>query len=216
MEHRELKLEMIAVALELYHKNCLAAADGNISVKLADDEILITPSGRPKRSITPEDMALIDVHNRVISGHPSSEMQMHTYIYRHCPEAKVVVHAHPPTAIAWTIAQPQLQMLPAECLSELIIATGGIPIAPYALPGTEQMGEVLAPFLPQYRAIILARHGALSWGESLEEALNGIERIEHTAQILKAAKELGQLTYLEEDAVEKLYQLRRKIGNRLL
>ena len=214
--HQVLKQAMIDTAIELHRQNMLAGADGNISCRLSDGEILITPSGKAKRSVSAAEIAVITSNNQVLSGNPSSEMLMHTYVYRHCPQAKVVVHAHPPAAIAWTIAEPGLKALPCECMSELILATGGIPIAPFARPGSLAMGEVLADYLPQYQAIILARHGALTWGQTLEEALNGMERIEHSAQILLKARSLGPLTFLPEQEVAALYEMREKIGNRLL
>lgn len=211
-----IKDEIIEIAVHLASKNLLAAADGNISYRLKENEVLITPSGRPKRRIKPADIAHIDIENNLISGKPSSESLMHCFIFRHCPEAKAIIHAHPPTAIAWTIAEPELKKLPDDCLSELILATGGIPIAAYARPGTNMMGEVLRSFLPQHRAIILARHGAITWGESLEECCNGMERIEHTAEILWKAASLKQLSALPAAEVAALYEMRAKLGNRLL
>ena len=119
---------------------------------------------------------------------------MHLAVYRSCPEARAVVHAHPPTAIAWSLARPGLDFLPSDALPEVILAAGSIPFVPYARPGTAAMGEVLAPFLPENRLMVLARHGALAWGGTLEEAHNGMERLEHACQILKAAGELGGAT----------------------
>lgn len=208
--------EIIAASRRLYEKNLLAGCDGNISIRLSDKEILITPSGRPKWSIRPQDIARITIDNEVLSGNPSSEMLMHTAVYRKCPDARTIVHAHPPNAIAWTIAEPELKELPSEMLSELILACGAIPIALYARPGTKMMGEVLEPYLPDHKAIILARHGAITWGGSLEEACNGMERIEHTAYILLQARKLGPLTSLPEEEIIALRAMRKNLGNRLL
>jgi L-fuculose-phosphate aldolase len=141
---------------------------------------------------------------------------MHLEVYKRCPKAKAIVHAHPPTAIAWTVAKPDLRELPAEALSELILAVGRVPIAPYARPGTLDMGSVLAPFLPACRVILLARHGALSWGEDLEEAYNGMERLEHISQILKSASDLGGITSLPVEEVKVLREMRAKMGERTL
>lgn len=208
--------EIVEVCRSLNARNFLAAADGNVSVRLSDQEILITPAGLNKSRIEPGQMAVITLDNKIVSGNPSSERLMHLAVYQACPQAKAVVHAHPPTAIAWTIARPELSELPAECMSELILALGRIPVVPYARPGTEEMGKNLLPFLPACRAMILARHGALSWGESLEEAYNGMERIEHSALILKTAQELGGLTMLPAEEVAKLRELRKKLGDRIL
>ena len=216
MDETYFRTQMIATAKHLHQKNMLAAADGNISYRLSDTYILITPAGRAKSTLMPEDIAVITLDNTIISGKPSSERLMHLAIYQQCPHARCVVHAHPPTAIAWSIACPQLTYLPDECLSELILACGRVPIVPYARPGTAAMGEVLLPFLPQYRALILARHGALGWGESLEEATYAIERIEHTAMILLSAHQLGGITCLPEEEVRFLRDLRKKLGEKIL
>ncbi len=194
----------------------LSAADGNISVRINDENILITPSGVSKAFMNADQMAVITLDNKIISGNPSSERLMHLEVYRTCPEAKAVIHAHPTTAIAWSIAQPNLEKLPSDCLSEVILATGDIPFVDYARPGTQAMGDVLKKFLPEYKALILRRHGAITWGGSLDEAYRGMERIENSAQILALAQQLGGIHPLPKEEIEYLYQLRKKIGNVLL
>ncbi|HEY8279370.1 MAG TPA: class II aldolase/adducin family protein, partial [Bdellovibrionota bacterium] len=98
--------QILEICRALSAKNYLAAADGNISVRLSEDEILITPSGLNKSRAKTEEMAVITPDNKILSGNPSSERLMHLEIYKKCPQARAVVHAHPPTAIAWTIARP--------------------------------------------------------------------------------------------------------------
>ena len=200
----------------LHQRNLLAAADGNISLRVRGDEIAITPAGINKYRLQPEALAFLRLDGTVVSGTPSSERAMHLSVYRQCPEARAVVHAHPPIAIGWTIAHPDLTELPADALPEVILAAGRIPVVPYARPGTEAMGKALEPFLPACRLLLLARHGALAWGESLEEALNGIERLEHAALILKTAFELGGAKPLPEEERQALRLLRQKIGPKLL
>lgn len=159
----DLSAEIVEACRRLHARNMLASADGNVSVRVSDEEILITP-----------------------------------------------------TAIAWSVARPELAELPSKCLSEVILACGRIPIVPYARPGTQLMGENLAPFLPECRVMILSRHGALSWGESLDEAYNGMERVKHSAQILRDAVALGGLTELPAQEVEALRELRHQLGYRTL
>lgn len=207
---------IVQVCHRLAHKGLLAAGDGNVSLRREDGRILMTPRGMNKAFLQAEDMALLTLEGTILSGNPSSERLMHLAIYRTCPEARVVVHAHPPSAIAWTVARPDSKDLPVGAISEVIIGAGRIPVAPYARPGSEAMGEVLKPFLPGCRAIILARHGGLAWGEDLEEALNGLERIEHSAQVLVTAHSLGGITELPADEVEALKKIRAAIGPRLL
>jgi L-fuculose-phosphate aldolase len=204
------------IGARLHARNLLAAGDGNISARLGDGRIAITPSGVSKARLTPSDMAFLALDGGVISGRPSTERLMHLAIYRVCPEARCIVHAHPPTAIAWTVARPELHELPSEGLPELILAAGRIPVVPYAMPGTEQMGQALIPFLPQHRLLLLARHGAVCWGEDLEEAYLGIERLEHVAQILKSAVELGGIASMEITELALLREAREKMGPRIL
>ncbi|MCB0342558.1 MAG: class II aldolase/adducin family protein [Pseudobdellovibrionaceae bacterium] len=208
--------EIVNVCRRLHSKNYLAAADGNISYRVDESRILITPSGKPKFLIEPKDMSVVTPSGEVLVGKPSSEMAMHLEIYDRCPKAKAVVHAHPPTAIAWTVAEPKLEELPCTALSEVILATGGIPIAPYARPGTNEMALRVRPYLPQSRVLILARHGAVSWGESLDEAYIGMERLEHSAEILMKAKIMGGVTELPADEVDFLRDLRKKMGPKIL
>lgn len=207
--------EIVIVCERLHSRNMLAAADGNISYRISDDEILITPSGIAKGFMQPDQMAVINLNGDILLGKPSSERLMHLEVFR-TTDAKAIVHAHPPTAIAWSIARPDLQKLPSDCLSEVILATGDIPFVPYARPGTQQMADVLKPFLPKHKALILKNHGALAWGADLDEAYRGMERIEHSAQILKSAQELGGLKSLPAEEIKFLYELREKIGNVLL
>jgi L-fuculose-phosphate aldolase len=215
-QEAEVREAIARVCARLHGRNLLASADGNVSVRLSDEEILFTPTGVNKAELDPACIAVVTLDNKVISGSPSGERLMHLEVYRKCPKARAVVHAHPPTAIAWTVARPDLRELPAEALSELILAAGRVPVAPYARPGTLAMGEVLHPFLPAHRVILLSRHGALSWGEDLEEAYNGMERLEHVCQILKSAHELGGLTFLPQEEVEALRQMRAKLGEKTL
>ncbi|MDR4516064.1 MAG: class II aldolase/adducin family protein [Nitrosomonas sp.] len=207
---------IIAIAQRLHQRNMLAAADGNISCRVNENMVLITPSGVAKAFMKPEDMALITLDSQTLQGKASSEKFMHLEVYQQCPEAKAVVHAHPPTAIAWSIARPDLEFLPSHAMSEVILSCGDIPFVPYARPGTQAMGDNLKHFLPQYRALILSRHGALAWGESLEEAWRGMERIEHSSEILWKANTLGTLTYLPDDEISALRTMRKHIGNQLL
>jgi L-fuculose-phosphate aldolase len=106
--------------------------------------------------------------------------------------------------------------LPSECLSEVILAVGRIPIAAYARPGTQAMGDAISAHLPRCRVMILARHGALAWGEDLDESYNGMERLEHSADILMRAQMLGGLTSLPAAEVAYLRELRGKLGERTL
>ena len=215
-DERGVLKSIVEVCRRLHARNLLASADGNVSYRFSDEHIAITPTGINKAKLRVEDMAFKQLDGKILKGKPSGERLMHLAVYRACPEAKCVVHAHPPTAIAWSLARPELQFLPDESLPEVILAAGRIPIVPYARPGTTAMGDALLPFLPEYRLMILARHGALCWGETIEDAYNGIERLEHVCQILKSATELGGLQPLPLEELASLRAMRMNQGPRIL
>lgn len=207
---------ILEIGKHLHQRGLMVAGDGNISYRQANGEILITPSGINKSRLNRSDMAVIDLQDRRLEGKPSSERTMHLEIYKAVPEARAVVHAHPPHAIALSLSRPGWPFLPIEALPEIIIAAGAIPIVPYARPGTLAMGLSLLPYLPQHRLMILSRHGAVCWGESLEEAADGIERLEQICTILKLSEELGGTTPLPAQEIEALKDLRIQIGPRLM
>jgi len=212
-----IKNKIIEVCQRLHDRNLLAAADGNVSVKENDQTIWITPTGQTKAFMDNQELAQITQDNKIVSGKPSSERKLHLAIYRNCPTAKAVVHAHPPHAIAWSLAFGDMKELPYKSLPEVILATGKIPIVPYARPGSDEMGNSLLPFLPDHKVSIMQKHGAVAWGETLDEAYRGIERVEHISYILKLAIELKNLKMnLEElpaDEIKELFELRTQIGN---
>jgi len=207
---------LCASGRKLHGRNLLAAADGNLSYRFRPDRIALTPAGVNKADLRPEMLCWMKQDGSVLYGRPSSERLMHLAIFRAVPEARAIVHAHPPTAIAWSLAQPGMAFLPDESLPEVILAAGRIPVVPYTRPGTAAMGEALLPFLPAHRLLLLARHGAVCWGETVEEATNGIERLEHLCQILKSAGEMGGAKPLPAEEVAELRRLRAKAGPKVL
>lgn len=208
--------DLLDACRRLHAGGLLAASDGNLSVRLPDGRIAMTPSGVPKAKVQLDDLAYLALDGTILSGRPSSERAMHLAIYRAVPEARAVVHAHPPTAIAWSLARPELKELPSDGLPEVILAAGRIPIVPMAIPGTEAMGSNLLPFLPEHRLMILARHGGLCWGEHLDEAAGGLERLEQVAEILWKAEALGGAKPLSTEELLELRSLRAKIGPKII
>ena len=200
---------MITAINSLWQKGCLAAGDGNFSFK-EGGEIWITPSGRRKADLNPDEFVLLGKSEKA-----SSESLMHKTVFENAEKANFVFHAHPPTATAYSISTDE-SFLPENLVSELVLSAGQIPIVPYAKPGTQEMGDNLIPFLPSSRILLLKHHGALTWGETLEEALNGMERLEHSCEIFFKAKTLGSLQTLSEEDVKWLKAKRKEIGERVL
>jgi len=166
------------------------ATDGNLSLRVAPDRLLVTPSGRPKGDLGEEEFLVTDLDGRVVagSGVPSSELAMHLAVYRSRPDVGAVVHAHPPTASGFSVAGVDLTQ---PILPEILLTVGPVPLTRYARPGTGEIPLSIAPFLDRHDAFLLANHGVLTLGRDLPEALHRMERVEHLARVSLVARLLG-------------------------
>jgi L-fuculose-phosphate aldolase len=203
---------MVEIGRRLYERGYIAASDGNISVRLPDgNRFLATPSGVCKGFLTPDMLVVVDDQGRKLNGQlaPSSELAMHTTIYRLRPDVKAVVHAHPPCATGFAAAGLALD---TPLVSEVVLTLGCIPLAQYGTPTTPELAEAIAPYVRYYDAMLLANHGALTCGLDLENAYFKMETVEHFARIALVARMLGQEKPLSPEAVEKLFQIRRQAG----
>jgi L-fuculose-phosphate aldolase len=215
-EH-ELRQEMVRVARLIWERGYVAATDGNLSVRLGTDRLLVTPSGQSKGFVSHDELVVLRLDGEPVTSYrgrgtrPSSEIQMHLEVYRQRPDVNAVVHAHPPLAIAFSIAGVSL----ARCvIPEVIVTLGGIPTTEYATPGTLEVRESIHQAIRDHDAIIMAHHGSLTVGQTLWEAYLRLEKVEHTAQITLAAQQLGQVSTLSAQAVNKLTQMRRELLQR--
>lgn len=194
----------------------LAAADGNFSTRIDDQRILITPSGRNKDFLTQETIAMMDISGTAISGTPSSESRMHIEIYRKHERAKWVFHTHPPYATAWSLCHPEADELPLSALPEVALGIGSAPIVKYATPGSSHLAESLSEASLKSKAIVMQRHGVVAWGETWEETINAVERIEHAAKILCIAQSIGGYTSIDDADMMVIKEKRAALGERSL
>ena len=208
MTFQEEREAVCRVGRLLYDRGYVAANDGNISVKVAENRLLITPSGVSKGRMTPEMLLVTDMDGTVIEGdrHPTSEGKMHLEVYRGRPDANAVVHAHPPVSTAFAVCRRGLE---TPYLSELVAGLGQVPCTTsFAMLSTEEVPESVRPYLADHNALLLANHGALAWGGDLWEAFDRLETVEHTAKIVLNAQLLGGGVPLTEEEVERLRVLR--------
>ena len=192
----------------LYDRGYAAANDGNLSVRLGEDRLLVTPSGVSKGRMTPDMLLVTDLDGTVLEGdrHPTSEGKMHLAIYRGRPDVGAVVHAHPPVSTAFAVCRRGLEV---PYVAELAAGLGAVPCTPsFAMLSTDQVPESIAPYLPDHNAVLLANHGALAWGADLWEAFDRLETVEHTAKIVLNAETLGGGVPLTAEEVSRLQGLR--------
>jgi L-fuculose-phosphate aldolase len=205
-KHRE---EIVHYGRMLHERGFVAAMDGNLSVRLGDDRILVTPTCVSKGGMAPADMVIVDLEGRRVSGkrNVTSELGMHLLIYRMRPDIDAIVHAHPPTATGFAAAGIALTE-PLVC--EVVMGLGCIPLARYGTPGTSELAQTLEPYVPNYDAILMSNHGVVTYGDTLEHAYMKMETVEHFAQISLVTHLLGRQQPLKQVEIEKLLLARSK------
>lgn len=189
-QDRQAKEAIIEIGKRMYQKNFVAANDGNISCRVGDNMVWMTPTGVSKGFLTQDMLILVDLDGQVLAGErrPSSEAKMHLRVYRENPAVMGVVHAHPPAATAFAIARKPLD---EPIYPEFLVGLGTIPVAPYATPGTAQVPDSIAPFCKDYKGVLLANHGLLTWGKTLLEGWYRMESVEQFAHIMFFVNQIG-------------------------
>lgn len=183
-----------------------------MSIRLDADRVLVTPRGLTKADLVPADLVLVDLAGGHRGGfrNATSELDLHLRVYQERADVGAVVHAHPPVATGFAVAG---EGLPPDILPELILLLGDVPLVPYATPGTPAVGAVMAPFARTHEGVLLANHGAATWGPDLATARIRMESLEHAARILQAARSVGQLHALTREQLQALPRPRRKQGH---
>lgn len=209
----EIKKQICEIGKRIYGRGMVASNDGNISVKISDNEFLCTPTGVSKGFMTPEYICKVDRNGNVLQANegfkPSSEIKMHMRVYKERPDVKSVVHAHPLYATSFAIAGIPLT---EPIMPEAVIALGCVPIAEYGTPSTEEIPDAVSKYLQYFDAVLLANHGALSYSDSLLNAYHKMESVEFYARLLYQSKMLGGPKKLSDEQVQRLYEIRRKFG----
>jgi L-fuculose-phosphate aldolase len=209
VNERKLREELIRYAHRLHHAGFVAATDGNLSVRMDAHRILTTPTGMSKGDLKPYDLVVVDYEGKKLSGRrkPSSELAMHLLIHNMRDDVQAIVHAHPPTATGFAAAGMALNQ-PLVC--EVVMGLGSIPLARYGTPGTPELTEALAPYIRDYDAILMANHGVVAYGESVQHAYMKMETVEHFAKIALVTHQLGRQRLLDGPQLAKLIEARRR------
>lgn len=209
----EIKKEICDIGKRIYDRGMVAANDGNISVKISDNEFLCTPTGVSKGFMTPDYICKVDKDGNVIQANkgfkPSSEIKMHMRVYKNRPDVNSVVHAHPMYATSFAIAGIPLTQ---PIMPEAVIALGCVPIAEYGTPSTNEIPDAIEKYLQHFDAVLLENHGALSYADSLLSAYHKMESVEFYAQLLFLSRQLGGPKELSADQVQRLFEIRSAFG----
>jgi len=212
-EHARLRSAICEIGKLCYAKGFIVGADGNLSTRTSDGTVLITPAGAMKGFLQPEHIAHIDMQGRVLDNGPkcSTEAGIHLVSYRERSDVQAVLHCHPPHAVALTLAGIDMQI---PLIPEIIVTIGGIPTAPFATPGTEELPNSIQAIVRCSDTVVMQNHGSVTLGTNLLDAFKKLDMLEHTAKILWLANCVGTVKPLGAEAVAKLLDTRRKLGIR--
>ena len=207
----QLRADIVEVGRRMYARGYTASNDGNISARLDERRLLMTPKSVCKGFMTPEMLCITDLDGRKLQGErdPSSEMQMHLEVYRQRADVHAVVHAHPPIATGFAVAGIPLDR---AVLAEVVTTLGSVPIADYATPSTRELPEAVRKYVKAHDGMLLANHGALTLGSDVYAAYYKMETIEHFAHISLVARLLGGERLLSREEVFRLQGLRGNYG----
>jgi len=211
MNIHKLKQEICEIGQRVYNRGFAAANDGNISVRIAENEVLCTPTMISKGFMKPDDICSVDMQGNQLSGHRkrTSEVLLHLAIMKERPDIKSVVHCHPPHATAFAVAR---EPIPQCVLPEVEVFLGDVPITRYETPGGQKFADTILPFVKNTNVIILANHGTVSYGENVERAYWWTEILDAYCRILMLARGLGKVNYFTEGETRELLDLKAKWG----
>ena len=211
MNEWKLREQMCEIGRRVYNKGFAAANDGNITYRLNEREILCTPTMVSKGFLKPEDICKVDYEGKQLAGtrKRTSEVLLHLAVYKHRPDVNAVVHCHPPHATAFAVAH---EPIPKCILPEVEVFLGEVPISPYATPGDQRLPNTIIPFVKNCNTLLLANHGTVSWGTTVELAYFNTEIIDAYCKILLLAKQLGRVNYFSEDHTAELMQFKKRIA----
>ncbi len=207
------KANILDIGKRMYDKNFVAANDGNISCKISKDAILVTPTGVSKGFMTADMLIEMDLEGNVLKENsfaPSSEIKMHLRVYKENSEVHAVTHAHPPISSSFAIAGIALN---SPIMPEAVVNLGIVPVAKYATPGSTEVPDSIALFCKYYNAVLLANHGALTWGKDIFEAFYRLESVEYFARVtMYTSNFIQKANVLSDTQIAELLVIRENLG----
>ena len=211
----QIKKQMCDIGHRIWLRGYCAGNEGNHSMRIGANRALCTPSGISKGFLQPEDICLIDLEGEMVQSNPlgrhrSSEVRLHTEIYKHRPDVKAVVHSHPPHATAFAVANIPV---PEGIHPEAEVFLGKVPIAAYATPSTNDLPESIIPLIgPETNSVLLGNHGTVSFSLSLMDAYYKLEILDAYCRLLMLAKQLGHVNTLNRTQMTELLEIKKKFG----
>jgi L-fuculose-phosphate aldolase len=207
-----IKKEMLKAGQKLWIRQYVDGNGGNISARISGDRVICTPTLCSKGDLREEDLSLVDLENRQVCGscRQTSEILLHLQIYKAVPEARAVIHCHPPYATAHAVAGvvPQGNLIP-----EQEVFVGPVALAPYETPGTIAFARTILPFVRRHNTILLANHGIVCWADTVAHAEWYVEVVETYCKTVMIASQLrASLPEIPPDKIVDLLAIKKKLG----
>lgn len=200
----------IDICHKLYNNGYVAALDGNVSVRLDDNSILITPSAKCKGNLTEQDLIVVDNNGNIIEGNGkiSTESKLHLFAYKNRTDINAVIHAHPVYATAFAAMGEDFTK---PIFPEVVLTLGKVHLCKYATPSTNEVTDSMNPYIEYANALLLENHGAVTFGKNLEDAFNKMEKLEHTAKIISVIRSMGKENLIPLNKLSQLYEIGEKV-----
>ncbi len=217
MDEVQARADLVAVASLCYERGYICGTEGNFSLRLDGRFILTTPAGTCKGRLSPADLIKLELDDEGVpcaeslegAARPSTELSMHLTALKERSDVQAIVHAHPTVTVGFSVAGRELSIC---ILPEVVSSLGFIPVAPYGIPGTEEVSASIEPYLADHDVIVLDHHGILTFGEDIWQAYYKLETVEHQAQTLLVAELLGGARPLTRAQVMALIDNRHIYG----
>jgi len=206
-----IKEEIIGVGKKLWQRQYVDGNGGNISYRITPEYVICTPTMCSKGDLAPEDLSLINRENtRVCGDRPhTSEVLLHLEIYKAVPQARAVIHCHPPHATAYAIAG---LVPPGNVIPEQEVFVGPLLVTPYETPGTKKFAETVLPYVKQHNTILLANHGIVCWADTVTHAEWLVEIVDTYCRTILLAQSVGPINTITAGKISELLEIKKRLG----
>ncbi|MEW6193870.1 MAG: class II aldolase/adducin family protein [Bacteroidota bacterium] len=206
----QLRKELVEICHKVYANGFVSAYDGNLSARIDNERILITPSGKCKGEVNEDDLIEIDYTGRIIKGEGkvSTEVKIHLLPYHRRREINAVIHCHPVYATAFASAG---EGLTKPVFPEVVLALGKVPLCKYATPSTDELPNSMLPYIDYAWAMLFENHGAITFGKNIKGAYFRMEKLEHAAHTIIAARMLGREKTIPLNKLRELYDISEEV-----
>ncbi len=210
-EAEAIKAEIVATGKKLWQRQYVDGNGGNISYRIGPNEVICTPTLCSKADLTPEVLCLVDLEgNELVGSGRTSEIFLHLQIYKEVPQAKAVVHCHPPHATAYAVIG---RVPPSSIIPEFDVFVGRVACTRYETPGTQKFAETVVPYIRNYNTVLLGNHGIVCWADTVTHAEWYAEVLETYCWTLTIAAQLGgPVTRIPEEKEADLLKVKKRLG----